>query len=113
MSTFVDRFGRFKDFCLGGAVAVREANDRADLDGGVFENFPGLLDRVRFDTRRCDVVLGRYREAIRDAGIGHRRVEQGVVDHFCKERERDFGRQHFGRRTHCGLDRGWVLLFDQ
>lgn len=47
--TFGHGFLGFDDFDFGGAIAIGEADDGADLDGRAGEDFRGLSDRVGFD----------------------------------------------------------------
>ena len=67
---------------LGRAAAVREADDGADGDAGAFEQLRGGLHRVRLDAHRRDLVFLRQPASRRQFPIGHRRVQQRVVDHL-------------------------------
>lgn len=84
----------FEDLDRGRGVAVWEADDGADADGGGGgEELPGEWDAVGFYAGGRDVVgLGEV-EALGDVGVGHGGVEEGVVDHFgdLREGDADFG----------------------
>ena len=87
---------------LGGAVAMRKADDRADEHAGAAQQLRRALHRVRFDAHGSHAAFRGEPAAILQLLIRHRGMQERVVDHLC---ELLVGVFHGKKRRCCGKSR--------